>query len=113
MARVVGLRNPDTEILTVGFSGFSWTMLLFGFFVPLFRGDLVTSLLLFVLQTLFALFFRSLWGFGFWIPSTILAFFYNRSFTTKLLEAGYEFHDTSEKVAAAERKLRIAQKRRH
>ena len=98
MARVVELRNPKTEVLTVGFSGFSWTMLLFGFFVPLFRGDLIAALLLFALQTLFALFFRSLWGLGFLIPPTIMAFFYNKAFTKKLLEAGYELYDTPENV---------------
>ena len=98
MARVVQLRNPKTEILTVGFSGFSWTMLLFGFFVPLSRGDFITALLLFALRTLFALSSRSLWGLGFLIPSTIMAFFYNQAFTKKLLEAGYERYDMPENV---------------
>lgn len=59
-------------------TGFSWTTLFFGFFVPLFRGDGINCLLMLILP---------------WVTlglsSIIFPFVYNRMYIKKLLEQGY------------------------
>jgi hypothetical protein len=105
MARSVTLRHPKTNVIKKGLFGFSWTTLFFSFFVPLFRGDLVTSILLFIVEIIVILVTS---GFGFFVAPLIWAFFYNKTYTTKLLEAGYEFYDQPSRVHAAKRKLKIA-----
>lgn len=82
MATVVMMRNKQTGLTKKGFIGFSWTTLLFGGFPALFRGDWLMGLILIILAMLTV-------GFS----SLIAAFIYNKSYTTKLVEAGYEFDD--------------------
>lgn len=50
MARQITVKNLDTGLSKKAYTGFSWTMLFFGFFAPLIRGDLKTSLIYFVLM---------------------------------------------------------------
>jgi hypothetical protein len=68
--------------------GFSWTMLFFGIFVPLFRGDLKWTIL-----SLILVFITS--GFA-WL---ILPFFYNRMYVKSLLESGWYPADEMSKNA--------------
>lgn len=58
--------------------GFSWTMLFFGFFVPLFRGDLKWTLLSVVLSIVTG-------GLAWFV----LPFIYNKSYIKGLLYAGW------------------------
>jgi len=58
---------------------FSWTMILFGAFVPLLRGDFIWFVFTIVLRVITA-------GFG----TIIFAFFYNKIYIKKLLSKGYE-----------------------
>lgn len=62
--------------------GFSWTTLFFGFFVPLFRGDWLWAVIMLVIG-----FFTS------FIGHIVLAFLYNKIYTTKLLESGWQAAD--------------------
>jgi len=84
---------------------FSWTMFLFGFWIPLFRADFIWSILSLILSLITG-------GFG----TMILAFFYNKMYIKDLLSKGYdpiddeakalldskgikyELHDSSKKV---------------
>lgn len=76
-ANVVMLDHGRVEVLDVPI-GFSWTVLLFSFFVPLVRGDWKW----FVIMFLLASFTCNL--------STIpLAFIYNRIYARDLLRKGY------------------------
>lgn len=59
--------------------GFSWTMLLFGVFVPLYRGDIKWFLI-----TLFVGFLTV--GISWWI----FPFFYNKVYYEDLLSKGYK-----------------------
>ncbi|RVZ98219.1 HrgC protein [Helicobacter pylori] len=59
--------------------GFSWTTLFFGFFVPIIRGDVKWAIVM-VVVTLFT----------FVLSNIVFAFIYNKQYTTKLLESGYE-----------------------
>ena len=62
--------------------GFSWTMLFFGIFVPLYRGDWKWFLII-----LIANIFTYGWA------SVVFAFIYNKIYINDLLEKGYEFQE--------------------
>ena len=96
MADTVMLRHPKTGIVKKGFYGFSWTTLFFGGFPALFRGDIVMGLIVLVINF-----------FTFGVAGLIWAFFYNKTYTHKLLEQGYELADGEAKNALARSKLGI------
>lgn len=77
MAKIIMLEKNGVQ--KEAFVGFSWTMFFFGFFVPLFRGDIKWFLILLIL------FFLS-----FGIAQFILCFLYNKFYTVNLLEQGYK-----------------------
>ncbi len=97
MAKKVQLIHPQSGLMKSGYYGFSWTFLFFGWFVPIFRGELFISLLHFVI-TLVTL--------GLW--QVIIAFLYNKQYMTRMLEKGYVLNDTEEINEVARRKLGIA-----
>jgi hypothetical protein len=80
-----------------GYYGFSWTFLFFGWFVPVFRGELLAALfhLAITVATL-----------GLW--QVIIAFLYNKQYMTRMLEKGYVLNDTEEVNESARRKLGIS-----
>jgi hypothetical protein len=96
MAKRVALIHPQTGLLKSGFYGFSWTFLFFGWFVPLFRGELLIALLHFTITVI---------TIGLW--QIIFAFLYNKQYTTRLLEKGYVLNDTEEVNEEARQKLGI------
>jgi hypothetical protein len=98
MATVVMLKNPRTGIIKKGFFGFSWTIFFFSGFPYLFRGDLVMGLVMIVIQWF-------TFGFG----TLIWAFLANKSYTTKLIEQGYELADSEGINALARARLGISQ----
>ena len=104
MAVVVNMKPPATRLTKKGFAGFSWTTLLFGAFPALFRGDFATFIGAFVIFLILAIFTA---GIGALIASIVWAFKYNKYYTSKLLERGYEFSDTPQKVAIAKQYLGI------
>ena len=97
MAKRIQLINPETGLMKSGHYGFSWTFLFFGWFVPIFRGELFISLLHFVITIV---------TFGLW--QVIIAFLYNKQYMTRMLEKGYVLNDTEEVNEAARLKLGIA-----
>ena len=97
MAKRVQLIQPKTGLMKSGYYGFSWTFLFFGWFVPIFRGELFISLLHFVI---------TVFTFGLW--QVIIAFLYNKQYMTRMLEKGYVLNDTEEVNEAARLKLGIA-----
>lgn len=96
MATRVALIHPHTGLMKPGFYGFSWTFLFFGWFVPVFRGELFVGLLHLVITIL---------TFGLW--QVILAFLYNKQYMTRMLEKGYVLNDAEEVNAIARQKLGI------
>ncbi len=90
MARTVIMKNPQNGLLKKGFFGFSWTYFFFGWFVPLFRGELGVA----ALHLLF-----SLLTFGLW--QIIFCFLYNKQYTTRLIADGFKFADRSDVNQAA------------
>ncbi len=83
MATTVMMKHPETRLVKKGVFGFSWTTFLCGGFPALFRGDVLTGLIVIALNIL-----------TFGIAGIIWAFFYNKSYTTKLIEKGYKFADS-------------------
>lgn len=96
MAKTIMLKHPKTGILKKGFYGFSWTSFFFGGLPAIFRGDIVTGLVITVLAILTC-----------GIASLIWCFIYNKRYTLGLLEQGYEFYDEDSKVLEAKAKLGI------
>jgi len=99
MAKKVTLIHPINGLIKQGFYGFSWTYLFFGWFVPLFRGELGVA----ALHLLFTVVTLGLW-------QLIIAFLYNKQYMTRLLEKGYELNDDENIMAAARMKLGIVKK---
>ena len=60
-----------------GYFRFSWTFLFFGWFVPIFRGELLVELLHLAMTVV---------AFGIW--QVIIAFLYNKQYMTRMLEKG-------------------------
>ena len=96
MATKIMMQHPATGISKSGFYGFSWTTFFFGGFPALFRGDILTGLLVIILNIL-----------TFLLAGIIWAFFYNKQYTQKLVEKGYVFAGTESEIAAAKSALGI------
>lgn len=98
MATRIGLKHKESGIIKDGYYGISWTTLFFGPLPALFRGDLANAIIIMIsnVGTL-----GLAWLF-YWPDA------YNRKYTLKLLENGWEFNDTPDKVVAARLALKIA-----
>ena len=101
MATRVMMKNTKTGIRKEGYFGFSWTYLFFVFWLPLFRGHFPMAGIHLVIS------FISVFMFG--IPQLVLAFFFNKFYTLRLIEDGYEFDDDEQLVKTASTILNIAQ----
>jgi len=102
MATRVTIQHPVNGLTKNGYFGYSWTYLFFGWFVPLFRGELGVAAL-----HLFFTFFT----FGIW--QIIVSFIYNRQYMTRMLEKGYVLKDNESVMAEARISLGIADLSRH
>ena len=80
-----------------GFYGFSWTYLFFGWFVPLFRGELGVGALhlLFTVVT-----------FGLW--QLIVCFLYNKQYMTRMLTNGWVLAGSDSENSVARQVLSIS-----
>jgi hypothetical protein len=96
MATKVIIRHPASGLTKPGLYGFSWTYLFFGWWVPLFRGELGVA----ALHLLFTIFTFGLW-------QLIVAFLYNKQYMTRMLEKGYVLADSDDANASARMALGI------
>ena len=90
----LNLKHPEFEVTKEFPVGFSWTILFFGFFPPLFRGDFKWGLIM-LIAALFTSF----------ISSLIFMFIYNKIYLKSLLEMGYTSIDSEEVLTPIEAKL--------
>ncbi len=114
VATTINLKKGN--LIKKGFVGFSWTTLFFNFWVPIIRGDerwaivmLISLFCHFVVvvaiisgmfpdtdidkipdDELTGIFLIVFLGYIFYIINIIFAFTYNKQYTTRLLESGYE-----------------------
>ena len=109
MAKIVIIKHRESGMMKEGMYGFSWTFLLFGFWVPLFRGELLFATLFFFL-TYVSYFLMALadaifieeepwWDLGvslilLWFWQIIFAFLYNKQYMTRMFEKGWELADS-------------------
>ena len=96
MATAVLMRHSASGLTRKGYVGFSWTYLFFGWFVPLFRGELVVA----ALHLLFTIVTGGLW-------QLIVCFLYNRQYMTRMLTSGWILADSDGRNAMAAAKLDI------
>ncbi|RAU23641.1 hypothetical protein CU669_00600 [Paramagnetospirillum kuznetsovii] len=96
MATVIQMTHPQTGIVKKGIYGFSWTTLFFGGFPAIFRGEIVIGLVVLVINLL-----------TFGVAGFIWAFIYNKQYTLRLVEQGYQFNGGEAEIAAARTKLGI------
>ncbi len=97
MATAIVIKHTASGLTKNGYYGFSWTYLFFGWFVPLFRGELGVA----ALHLLF-----SMVTFGFW--QLVMCFLYNRQYMTRMLTSGWVLADSEGRNALAAAKLGVA-----
>jgi len=90
VATAIRMINPKTGIITQGYIGFSYTYFFLGIFslgwiVPLYRGQLLMSLLC----VIFHMFTLPLWM----LTALVFGLFFNKYYTLYLIEQGYVFDD--------------------
>ena len=98
MATKVVTQHPASGLTRNGYFGFSWTYLIFGWWVPLFRDE--------DLEVVMVHFFFTIVTLGLW--QLIVAFLYNRQYMTRMLEQGFVLKDDERTMAEARRVLGIA-----
>jgi CHASE2 domain-containing sensor protein len=87
---LLGLQKPvrivhgDSGLVKTGYIGYSWTYLIFGWFVPLIRGELGTAVLHLVITLVSA-----------GLSQLIFPFIYNRQYMNRMLTSGWRL-DTSD-----------------
>jgi hypothetical protein len=89
-AKPFDMKNPVTGQKKTGYYGYSWTYLLFGWWVPLLRGELGVA----ALHLLFSVFTLGVWQF-------IVSFMFNKQYTNRKITEGYRFNDSAEINAEA------------
>ena len=92
----VRLVHPVSGMAKDGYVGYSWTYLVFGWFVPVVRGELGIGVLHLVI---------TLVSFG--LSQLIFPFLYNRQYMVRMLTNGWELDASDPNYELARRKLNI------
>jgi hypothetical protein len=83
LQRKVLIKHRESGLMKYGYFGWSWTYYLFGWFVPIFRGEIGIGLLHLII---------SLFTFG--LFQVIMSFLYNKQYMTRQLLNGWELADS-------------------
>ena len=94
--RKVRIIHSVSGIAKSGYVGFSWTYLLFGWFVPVIRGELGVGVLHLVITFV-----------SFGLSQLIFPFLYNRQYMNRMLTAGWALDTNDPNVDIAKEKLDI------
>lgn len=95
-AKPFDMKNPLTGQTKTGFYGYSWTYLLFGWWVPLLRGELGVA----ALHLLFSFVTLGIW-------QVIVSFMFNKQYTNRKITEGYRMADTPDENARAAQALGV------
>ena len=96
LQKKVRIIHSVSGIAKNGYVGYSWTYLLFGWFVPVVRGELGVGVLHLVI---------TLVSFG--LSQLIFPFLYNRQYMNRMLTSGWVLDDTDPNYDLARVKLNI------
>ncbi len=94
----ISIKHKDSDLQRECFIGYSWTYFLFGFFVPIFRGEIIIG----IVHALLAFI-------TFGIFQLIMPFLYNKQHATRLLTNSWILDDTPEMNKLAGEKIGIKQ----
>jgi CHASE2 domain-containing sensor protein len=94
--RKVRIIHSVSGIAKSGYVGFSWTYLVFGWFVPVIRGELGVGVLHLVITFV-----------SFGLSQLIFPFLYNRQYMNRMLTAGWALDTNDPNVDIAKEKLDI------
>ena len=99
---LIGVQKPvriihtDSGLVKTGYTGYSWTYLVFGWFVPVMRGEIGIGALHF---------FLTMVSLG--LSQLIFPFLYNRQYMTRLLTSGWRLDPADTNYELAKRVLSI------
>jgi hypothetical protein len=96
LQKKVLLRHMESGLTKNGYVGFCWTYLIFGWIVPVVRGEIWIGVLHMILTAISLGLFQ-----------IIMPFLYNKQYTSRLLTSGWVLADIQEKNELARRKLGI------
>ena len=96
--KTVLIKHQQSGLVKKGYFGYSWTYLLFGWLVPVIRGEIGIGVLHLILTAL-----------TFGVFQIVMPYLYNKQYMTRLLTTGWQMSDDEPVVAAARLKLGIAQ----
>jgi len=88
------LRHMKSGLTKNGYVGFCWTYLIFGWIVPVVRGEIWIGVLHMILTTISLGLFQ-----------IIMPFLYNKHYTSRLITSGWALADSQERNEFARRKL--------
>ena len=91
------LKHGESGLTKSGYTGYSWTYLIFGWLVPVVRGEIGIGVLHLIL---------TLVTFGFF--QIVMPYLYNKQYMTRLLTSGWQLFDTDELNQLARTRLNIA-----
>ena len=94
--RKVRIIHSVSGITKSGYVGFSWTYLVFGWFVPVIRGELGVGVLHLVITFV-----------SFGLSQLIFPFLYNRQYMNRMLTAGWALDTNDANYHVAKEKLNI------
>lgn len=94
--RPITLKHKDSGIRKTARLGWSWTYCYFGFWVPVFRGEILIAVLHLIITIMTIGLFQLIWS-----------FIYNKQHITRLLTNGWILDDVSEFQGFARKKLRM------
>ena len=92
------LRHKESGLTKSGFVGWSWSYQLFGWLVPIFRGEIGLGVLHLLISIVTLGIFQ-----------IVMPFLYNKHNISRLLTSGWEINDTEENSQYARIKLGITQ----
>ena len=92
----IKVKHNNTGIQKHCFVGYSWTYFFFGFFVPIFRGEILIGLFHFALSFV-----------TFGIFQLIMPFLYNKQYSIRLLNDSWSLNDSEKMNILARIKIGI------
>jgi hypothetical protein len=96
LQKQVRMIHSESGIAKTGYVGFSWTYLLFGWFVPVMRGELQIGVLHLIITVV-----------TFGLSQLVFPFLYNNQYMNRMLTSGWVLDSTDSNYDLARQKLNI------